>query len=212
MSKTERRPLLKVNLDPSGAPPPTRKVRLDKKGKHIYDKHLTPEEFEKVKGVKWDPNMHNVSSVIVHFSPSGKRQLCWVNQANLEEHKKMYDIPEDEHVHLGYVYNTAGEYQWPPCVIPHWDYTDCYDLHPDTKEVIFHKGRAKTFHVEKLREDRNKKLAELDVEFMRNLETNKSNVEVLRKKQILRDMPTHPIWDKCETLDDFYNVTVDHIV
>ena len=49
--------------------------------------------------------------------------------------------------------------------------------------------KAKAIHKDKIREARVKKLAELDVDFQRALETGASTTDIVAKKQALRDAP-----------------------
>ena len=49
--------------------------------------------------------------------------------------------------------------------------------------------KAKANHKDKIREARVKKLAELDVDFQRALETGASTTDIVAKKQALRDAP-----------------------
>ena len=50
-------------------------------------------------------------------------------------------------------------------------------------------AKAKEIHKTKIREARSPKLAELDVEFQRALETGASTTDIVAKKQALRDAP-----------------------
>ena len=75
------------------------------------------------------------------------------------------------------------------------------------------RSKAKKVHTNRLRQERdNGVMQQLDIQSMRNIEQGKDNKDVLRKKQKLRDLPTHSIWDKCVTHDDFKSVTLDHII
>ena len=49
--------------------------------------------------------------------------------------------------------------------------------------------KAKAIHKDKIREARVKKLAELDVDFQRALETGASTTDIVTKNQALRDAP-----------------------
>ena len=49
--------------------------------------------------------------------------------------------------------------------------------------------KAKAIHKDKIREARGPKLAELDVDFQRALETGASTTDIVAKKQALRDAP-----------------------
>ena len=50
-------------------------------------------------------------------------------------------------------------------------------------------AKARVIHKEKIREARTPKLAELDIEFQKALETSSSTADIVSKKQALRDAP-----------------------
>jgi hypothetical protein len=50
-------------------------------------------------------------------------------------------------------------------------------------------AKAKEIHKNKIREARTPKLAELDIEFQKALETGASTTDIVAKKQALRDAP-----------------------
>ena len=50
-------------------------------------------------------------------------------------------------------------------------------------------AKAKEIHKDKIREARTPKLAELDIEFQKALETGSSTTDIVAKKQALRDAP-----------------------
>ena len=50
-------------------------------------------------------------------------------------------------------------------------------------------AKAREIHKGKIREARTPKLAELDIEFQRALETGASTTDIVSKKQALRDAP-----------------------
>ena len=52
-------------------------------------------------------------------------------------------------------------------------------------------AKAKEIHRTRIREARSPKLAELDVEFQRALETGASTTDIVAKKQALRDAPAN---------------------
>ena len=52
-------------------------------------------------------------------------------------------------------------------------------------------AKAKEIHKANIREARTPKLAELDVEFQRALETSADTTAIVAKKQVLRDYPAH---------------------
>ncbi|MAK52257.1 MAG: hypothetical protein CMG85_24005 [Marinobacter sp.] len=50
-------------------------------------------------------------------------------------------------------------------------------------------AKAREIHKTKIREARTSKLAELDIEFQKALETSASTTDIVSKKQALRDAP-----------------------
>ena len=50
-------------------------------------------------------------------------------------------------------------------------------------------AKAREIHKNKIREARSPKLAELDIEFQKALETGASTTDIVAKKQALRDAP-----------------------
>ena len=50
-------------------------------------------------------------------------------------------------------------------------------------------AKAREIHKTKIREARTPKLAELDIEFQKSLETGASTTDIVAKKQALRDAP-----------------------
>ena len=50
-------------------------------------------------------------------------------------------------------------------------------------------AKARELHKEKIRNARKDKLAELDIEFQKALETSSSTADIVSKKQALRDAP-----------------------
>lgn len=50
-------------------------------------------------------------------------------------------------------------------------------------------AKAREIHKNKIREARKDKLAELDIEFQKALETGSSTTDIVSKKQALRDAP-----------------------
>lgn len=82
-------------------------------------------------------------------------------------------------------------------------WTDEYD----TETVDIHRGKAEKIHMDKLRIERNKKLKELDLEFMLALEKgdNVAKDQLVQKKQQLRDMPQNEDLTRHKTLEDLKN-------
>ena len=60
-------------------------------------------------------------------------------------------------------------------------------------------AKAKEIHKEKIRLAREPKLAELDIEFQKALETGASTTDIVSKKQALRDAPADSAIDAATT-------------
>ena len=63
-------------------------------------------------------------------------------------------------------------------------------------------AKAREIHKTKIREARSPKLAELDVEFQRALETGASTTDIVAKKQALRDAPADSGINAATTADE----------
>jgi hypothetical protein len=72
--------------------------------------------------------------------------------------------------------------------------------------------KCKQYFANEMRPERNAALAKLDGEYMKLHEKGMDTSDVIRRKNILRDMPTSTRWDMCETVDDFKNLTLDDII
>ena len=59
----------------------------------------------------------------------------------------------------------------------------------DNKTIKTDMAKAREIHKTKIREARTSKLAELDIEFQKALETGASTTDIVSKKQALRDAP-----------------------
>jgi len=59
----------------------------------------------------------------------------------------------------------------------------------DTETIKTDMAKAREVHKTKIREARTPKLAELDIEFQKALETGASTTDIVSKKQALRDAP-----------------------
>lgn len=57
------------------------------------------------------------------------------------------------------------------------------------KTLEFDMPRARQIHMDRIRVDRDKKLKELDVEFIKALETGKNTAALVQQKQKLRNIP-----------------------
>jgi len=63
-------------------------------------------------------------------------------------------------------------------------------------------AKAREIHKWRIRESRKEKLAELDVEFQKALETGSSTTEIVAKKQSLRDAPAATAITSATTTDE----------
>ena len=63
-------------------------------------------------------------------------------------------------------------------------------------------AKAKEIHKTNIREARAPKLAELDVEFQKALETGASTTDIVTKKQALRDAPADSAINSANTTDE----------
>lgn len=62
-------------------------------------------------------------------------------------------------------------------------------------------AKARVIHKNKIREARAPKLAELDIEFQKALETGSSTTDIVNKKQALRDAPANSDIDSASDAD-----------
>ena len=62
-------------------------------------------------------------------------------------------------------------------------------------------AKARDIHKNKIREARTPKLAELDIEFQKALETGSSTTDIVNKKQALRDAPANSDIDSASDTD-----------
>ena len=63
-------------------------------------------------------------------------------------------------------------------------------------------AKAKEIHKGRIREARKPKLADLDVEFQKALETSASTTDIVAKKKALRDAPAASAIDSATTTDE----------
>jgi len=63
-------------------------------------------------------------------------------------------------------------------------------------------AKAKAIHKTNIRNARTPKLAELDIEFQKALETGASTTDIVAKKQALRDAPADSAIDAATTTDE----------
>lgn len=174
---------------------------------------LTTAELAKKHGFTPDDNLHQPSCYIVHYDEkTNKRQLMHCLVTEVDRMIKECDMDKSgDYAHIGYVYNVPATLQWPEnCPVPHWDDIDCHRI--TNGKVHMCPKKTKNVMIDKLRPLRESHFKELDSQFMKNLESGKDNSEVVRKKKILRDMPTHDVWDKCTTLDEFKKVTIEQLL
>ena len=64
--------------------------------------------------------------------------------------------------------------------------------------------KAKTLTANRLRQERLPKLQDLDVQYQRALETGVDTTEIVRQKQVLRDLPAQV--ETCTTLTELKNL------
>ena len=62
-------------------------------------------------------------------------------------------------------------------------------------------AKARHIHKNKIRKARTPKLAELDIEFQKALETGSSTTDIVNKKQALRDAPANSDIDSASDTD-----------
>tara|TARA_Y100001951_G_scaffold81551_1_gene69757 strand:- start:436 stop:696 length:261 start_codon:yes stop_codon:yes gene_type:complete len=62
-------------------------------------------------------------------------------------------------------------------------------------------AKARDIHKNKIRKARTPKLAELDIEFQKALETGSSTTDIVNKKQALRDAPANSDIDSASDTD-----------
>ena len=62
-------------------------------------------------------------------------------------------------------------------------------------------AKARDIHKDNIREARTPKLAELDIEFQKALETGASTTDIVAKKQALRDAPANSDIDSASDTD-----------
>jgi len=75
-------------------------------------------------------------------------------------------------------------------------------------------SKAKEIVKDKIRAERAKLLAQLDVEFMRAVEMadTAKQQEIAAKKQALRDAPAHSSIEEAETTEELKQITIDSIL
>jgi hypothetical protein len=88
-------------------------------------------------------------------------------------------------------------------------YTELMHYSIENGQMVFSKEKARTNFTDKMRIERNRELSKLDAEYMKALENGSDTSTIIAKKRVLRNMPVHPIWDACVTLDDFKNLTLE---
>jgi hypothetical protein len=159
--------------------------------------------------------------IYVGYTPDGVENMMWIREdSDLDWHLKYYGL-DQEHVHItqnGKVYNSDG-LAWPK---DHPVKLEDVPMHKivnpknsgknEDNELQMCPIRSKEYCSNKLRDDRDMMFRDLDVQYMRALETGQDTSQILRTKRILRDMPTHQIWSECNTLDDFKNVKLEHVL
>jgi hypothetical protein len=150
--------------------------------------------------------------VYVSYNPDGSENVLHIREdADLQWHIEAYDMHERVHITAD-----APLYNHSPCA--HWPIdhpvkrgdVQCHKIH--NNQLCMCPVKSQKVHTDRLREKRIVYLKYLDVESMKNIESGLDNSEILKAKQVLRDMPLHKAWNKCKTLDDFKNMTIDDIL
>lgn len=70
------------------------------------------------------------------------------------------------------------------------------------KRVVFCMDKAREIHRGRIRAARVKKMADLDGQFIRAIETGGDTKAIAAEKQRLRDAPAHPLIDAAKTIDE----------
>ena len=73
-------------------------------------------------------------------------------------------------------------------------------------KVIVDMEKAREIHKERIRAGRIKKLAELDIEFQRAMEKNKSTKDIVSQKQKLRDATEDPKLNSAQTTEELKSI------
>lgn len=161
------------------------------------------------------PDLTNKNQhVYVTIHPDGTHSKMWIHEdADIQEHLDRHGM--NDYVHAGSIPCVNPEKPWPKeCPVVEED-IECHRMLKDKTgkcQFQFCPINSKKFHVNRLRADREVAFKDLDVQSMKNIESGRDNSEVIRKKNILRDMPTHSVWDKCSTLADFKNVSISKLL
>ena len=129
--------------------------------------------------------------------------VCWIYNQDLTVEKMKETFGRSHLPHI--VISRPGKDGWPAD-----EDMKYHTITPDA-QLDLHHERCKKHFVDYLRPARNNELARLDGEFFKNMEQGADNSTILQRKQILRDMPKHPVWDTCETLDDYKSINISHI-
>ncbi len=93
-------------------------------------------------------------------------------------------------------------------------YRDAWSFNNTKTAVIVDISKARTIHRDFLRVERNKRLAPLDVAYMRALERTDTTAaqEIAAQKQKLRDIPAHPAIEAAQTPDELMTLTLDKLI
>ena len=79
-------------------------------------------------------------------------------------------------------------------------FLDAYDY--ASQKFSLNMSKAKEIHKNRIRQARITKLAELDIEFQKALETSASTTDIVAKKQALRDAPAASAIDSASSTDE----------
>lgn len=74
--------------------------------------------------------------------------------------------------------------------------------------------KAKEIVKQNLRKDRQPILEKLDIDLMKAIETNDvlSQQKIIEKKQLLRDITTHELIEKAETVQDLKSIAIEKLI
>lgn len=103
----------------------------------------------------------------------------------VDESKKDEAIRKLNEIHPDKNYVQVGEGVKMP---ENREFRDAWEV-SKTGSVVVNKTKAKHIHLDRVRQKRNEKLKELDVETLRYLNDGDKLQEVEAKKQVLRDLP-----------------------
>ena len=150
--------------------------------------------------------------VYVSYTPDGGENVLHIREdADLQWHIDQYNMHERVHITAdGPLYNHSPCPAWPIHHPVKREDVACHKI--DNNQLVMCPIKSRKVHTNRLREKRETYLKYLDTKSIKNIENGLDNSQILKVKNILRDMPTHAAWDKCTTIDDFKNMTLDAIL